>query len=169
MPTSFEPQARYGCVARETETHVHGYTVTQSEAQRGAGSAIKPRAVEHAGSHIPEPRRPHVALGACSVSPWAGATAVPCEVDMLGDAAAPASGACRRLERKVGVAKALRCWCLTQPPHRAVAFLSVATVPSTFTLTPLQCGSLRHSATARPHPACRHLIRQAPRAHEAPR
>lgn len=95
MPTSLEPQARYGGVARETETHVHGYTVTQSEAQRGAGSAIKPRAVEHAGSHIPEPRRPHVALGACSVSPWAGATAVPCEVDMLGDAAAPASGACR--------------------------------------------------------------------------
>ena len=107
MPTSLEPQARYSGVARETETHVHGYTVTQSEAQRGAGSAIKPRAVEHAGSHIPEPRRPHVALGACSVSPWAGATAVPCEVDMLGDAAAPASGACRGLERKVGVAKVL--------------------------------------------------------------
>ena len=96
-PTSLEPQARYGGVARETETHVHGYTVTQSEAQRGATSAIKPWTVEHAGGHIPEPRRPHVALGACSVSSWAGAAAVPCEVDMLGDASAPASGACRRL------------------------------------------------------------------------
>ena len=105
MPTSLEPQARYGGVARETETHVHGYTVTQSEAQRGAASAIEPRAVEHAGSHIPEPRRPHVALGACTVSPWAGAAAVPSEVDMLGDAAAPASGACRGLGRKVGVVR----------------------------------------------------------------
>ena len=104
---SLEPQARHGGVARETETHVHGYTVTQSEAQCGAASAIELRAVEHAGSHTPEPRRPHVTLGACSVSPWAGVAAVPSELDMLGDAAAPAWGACRGLERKVGLAKVL--------------------------------------------------------------
>ena len=41
QPLSLEPQACYGGVARETETHVHGYTVTQSEAQRGAASAIE--------------------------------------------------------------------------------------------------------------------------------
>ena len=40
-----------------------------------------------------------------------------------------------------------------RPTHRAVADLSVATVPSTLMLMPLQWGSRWHSATARPHPA----------------
>ena len=57
-----------------------------------AGEMAKAAASDRLGLHL---------------TPWAGVAAVPSELDMLGDAAAPAWGACWGLERKVGLAKVL--------------------------------------------------------------